>query len=361
MALKRADNRMKKILRELQAKNEPVALFGAALCGERYLEILRDNGITVAFFADDDVEKQAKGVAGLPVVPTERLSSWGGQIIIASYGPEKIVKRLKKMDANLIPRLVQPDFYLWEQGLDYFSYYNEHREEIEAADALLADTKSHRVFHNLLQYKISRNPELIETIRDDVRLQYFDPEIIHFGREEIFLDLGAYDGDTVEAFANISKEQYSKIIALEPDARNFDKLQTRAKQFRDVECYSCGVGAKDGKARFSASADWTSTFNDIGEIEVEIRIVDSLMAGRRLTFLKADIEGLEKEMLAGASGIIAEQAPQMAIAVYHCKEDLFRIINIIHSYYNGYAFYLRHYTEMPIDTVLYAVRQNGDC
>ena len=70
-------------------------LFGAALCGEQYLHILRDNGIEVAFFADDD--KQAKGVAGLPVVPAERLSSWGGQIVISSFGPEKVVRRLQEM------------------------------------------------------------------------------------------------------------------------------------------------------------------------------------------------------------------------------------------------------------------------
>ena len=184
-------------------------------------------------------------------------------------------------------------------GLDYFSYYAEHSEEIETADALLADDKSHRVFQNLLQYKISRNPELISTVRDDAGFQYFDPEIVHFGKDEVFLDLGAYIGDIVETFASILQGQYQRIIALESDARNFDQIQMMSKHFHDVECYSCGVGAKDGKARFSASADWTSAFSDVGGIEVEIRSVDSLMAGRRLTFLKADTEGLEKEMLAG--------------------------------------------------------------
>ena len=257
----------------------------------------------------------------------------------------------------MMPRLLQPDFYLWEQGIDYFSYFAEHSEEINAADALLADEKSHQVFHNLLQYKISRDPELIAKVRDDVRLQYFDPEVIRFGQDEVFLDLGAYNGDTIEAFANHVSGHYEKIVALEPDAGNFGKLQTVSSRLHDVECYPYGIGAKDGLANFSANANWTSQVAETGDIEIEIRSVDSLMAGRKLTFLKADIEGLEKGMLAGAAGIIAEQASQMAVAVYHCKEDIFSIINTIHSYRSEYKFYMRHYTEMPIDTVLYAVHQ----
>lgn len=263
------------------------------------------------------------------------------------------------MDASLLNRLVSPDFYLWEQGLDYFAYYSEHSEEIEAADALLADDRSHQVLHNLLQYKISRDPNLIAEIRDDVRLQYFDPKVIRFDKNEVFLDLGAYNGDTVEAFAHRVKGEYQKIVALEPDARNYAQLQAVANRLHDVECYPYGVGEMDGTVRFSANANWTSSVAENGEIEIEIRSVDSLMAGRKLTFLKADIEGLEKEMLAGAAHTIAEQAPQLAIAVYHCKEDIFGIINTIHTDCKDYAFYLRHYTEMPIDTVLYAVRKKN--
>ncbi|MBR3624599.1 MAG: FkbM family methyltransferase [Selenomonadaceae bacterium] len=321
---------------------------------------MRENGVEVACFADDDKEKQVEGFVGLPVIATEQLSKMGGgkNILISSYGPEKVVKRLKTMDVNLLDRLVSVDFYLWEGGLDYYNYYLEHGEEIETADALLADDKSRKVFYNLLQYKISRDPKLIAEIRDDACLQYFDLSVIRFGEGEVFLDLGAYNGDTVEAFAERMNGKYREIIAMEPDAENYVKLRAVADRLRNVKCYPYGVGESDGTIRFSANATQSSFVADNGETEIEIRSVDSLMAGRKLTFLKADIEGLEKQMLAGAAKTIAEQSPQMAIAVYHCKEDIFRIINTIHSYSRDYAFYLCHYTEMPIDTVLYAVLKN---
>lgn len=357
--LKRTENQTTKILEQLKAAREPVMLFGAGLCGAQYLHVLRTNGIEVSCFLDDDKEKQAQGVCGLPVMSTSHLSTRGGQIVISSYGPDKLERRLLSIDPDSAARIVKPDFYLWEDGLDYAAYYEEHEEEIAAADALLADEKSHKVFQNLLHYKISRDRALIEAVRDDARLQYFDPEVITFAKNEVFLDLGAYIGDTVEAFAKHVNGEYQKIVALEPDKANYEQLCKAAEKLHDVACYPYGIGATDGITRFASDGTWTSVVSDSGDTEITVKSVDSLFAHGRLTFLKADIEGLEKPMLQGAETTIREQMPQMAIAVYHCKEDIFQILHTIDSYHAGYRFYLRHYTEMPIDTVLYAVHGHG--
>lgn len=251
---------------------------------------------------------------------------------------------------------MKPDFYLWEDGFDYAAYFSDHEEEIETVDAMLADEKSRKVYRNLLQYKVSRDRSLIEAVRDDVDRQYFDPEIITLGTDEVFLDLGAYIGDTVEAFAKRVGGRYQSIVALEPDKRNREKLLEVASKLHNITCLPYGIGEEEGTARFRSEATWTSAIDENGDIEIEIKTVDGLFADKRLTLLKADIEGLEKQMLRGARKTIEEQMPQMALSAYHCKEDMFAIINIINSYHEGYKFYLRHYTEMPIDTVLYAVR-----
>ena len=72
--------------------------------------------------------------------------------------------------------------------------------------------------------KSGRDRALIEAVRDDARLQYFDPEVITFAKNEVFLDLGAYIGDTVEAFAKHVNGEYQKIVALEPDKANYEQL-----------------------------------------------------------------------------------------------------------------------------------------
>lgn len=353
--LQQTENQTAKILERLKNAKEPVVMFGAGLCGAQYFNVLRKNGIEVSCFLDDDEEKQATGFCGLSVLPTSHLSTTGGQIVISSYGPDKLERRLLSINPDCASRIVKPDFYLWEDGLDYAAYYKEHEEEIVAADALLADEKSRKVFRNLLQYKISRDRALIEAVRDDARLQYFDPAVITFGTDEVFLDLGAYIGDTVEAFAKHVNGEYQKIVALEPDKTNYEQLCKAAEKLHDVACYPYGIGATDGITRFASDGTWTSAVSDSGDTEITVKSVDSLFAHGRLTFLKADIEGLEKPMLQGAEKTIREQMPQMAIAVYHCKEDIFQILHTINNNHAGYRFYLRHYTEMPIDTVLYAV------
>jgi len=345
-------NQMKVCLKKLQDEAKPVILYGASLCGKMYLNILQQNFIDVQCFCDDDKKKQGTNFCGLPVLPLEGCPQ-GGHILISSFGPQKLYERLQVLDKALAERVIWTDFYLWENGMDYYTYYMEHEEEIWKAYLLLADEKSKKVFRNLLQYKISRDRHLIEEIKDDVLLQYFDPAIVHFGTKDIFLDLGAYNGDTVQAFFSHAKE-YKKIVALEPDGCNFRKLLENTKNIKNVYCYPYGVSQQDGVIKFNESFNWTSAADENGNTEIKVCSVDSLLRGDAATFIKADIEGMEAQMLMGAKETIQTYHPTLAIAAYHKKEDIFSLLHLLHSYYGKYKFYMRHYTDMPIDTVLYA-------
>jgi FkbM family methyltransferase len=42
---------------------------------------------------------------------------------------------------------------------------------------------------------------------------------------------------------------------------------------------------------------------------------------KRLDFIKADIEGAERDMLAGAKNVLKEFAPKLAICTYHLPDD----------------------------------------
>ena len=275
--------------------------------------------------------------------------------LIASYSPNVIIDKLRNSFPDLYQRVEWSDFYLWENELDYYEYYNSHMDEIDAAVKLLSDEKSKTVFENLLQYKISRDRNLIKNIRDNVSEQYFTDEIMSFTDREIFMDLGAYTGDTIKGFITAVDGKYKKIIAIEPDEKNFSLLKKQTYNLPNIDCHQIGVSDREGNAKFAAKALYTSCFDETGEIEIKTRTVDSILNGDEITFIKADIEGLEQKMLIGAQEAIKTYKPKIAIAVYHKKEDIFYIINLLHIYRSDYKFYLRHYTEMPIDTVLYAV------
>ncbi len=70
-----------------------------------------------------------------------------------------------------------------------------------------------------------------------------------------------------------------------------------------------------------------------GLITVQARTVDSLFAdqGKPLTYLKADLEGAELRMLAGAERTIAANKPRIAITTYHEADHAEKITAFLRS------------------------------
>ena len=103
--------------------------------------------------------------------------------------------------------------------LDSLTHY---REELERVYHLLADEQSRKVFRMLLEYKISGKIHWLrqmETPREEIFQSFFP-----VSEGEAYVDLGAYDGDTIEEFISLCCWRYDRITALETDRRNFKKL-----------------------------------------------------------------------------------------------------------------------------------------
>lgn len=355
--IRQETNLMESRLQKLKSEKKPVVLFGAGDCGKSYYELMEQNHIEVLCFCDDDTSKQKRGFMGGGVISVSELSLMNGEfyILLSSYGPGKLIKRLKKVDQSLLKRVLHTDFYLYENGLNYYDFYLQHEKEIRNAYCLLRDEKSKKTFVNLLNYKISRDLALIEEIREDLDLQYFDPEVIQFSEGEVFLDLGAYNGDTVLRFCHEVKNKYKEIIALEPDKQNFDCLVKNTSNIKRLKVINKGTYSCATTLKFLEDSTWTSSIDKNGNKEIEVCTIDLLSMGHDITFIKADIEGAEQETILGAKTVIARDKPKLAFAVYHKKEDIFHLINMIYNINHEYKFYLRHYTENSIDTVLYAI------
>lgn len=74
------------------------------------------------------------------------------------------------------------------------------------------------------------------------------------------------------------------------------------------------------------------------------------------TYLKMDVEGAEREAIAGAEKTIRQYAPKLNIAAYHRSEDFFQLLLLIHALQPSYRLYLRHHPYVPAwDTNLYAI------
>jgi len=72
-------------------------------------------------------------------------------------------------------------------------------------------------------------------------------------------------------------------------------------------------------------------------------------------YIKLDVEGAERDALAGASRLLARTRSRLAVSVYHRPQDLWELPSYLDSLGLGYRLYLRTEGEDGMDIVCYAV------
>jgi FkbM family methyltransferase len=231
---------------------------------------------------------------------------------------------------------------------------NSH-DKIEQTKSWMSDEKSVRALEAFMKQKQT----CCYSKAYDTTPQYFDSDIIHYGKEEVFIDCGAYHGETsLEFIKNLKKhgiDSFSRIIAFEPDEKNAKVLKENLRDYKNVEVHITGVSNENGILSFSSGKETASKFVDDGDIKVPVEAIDALDVSEKITFIKMDIEGAELDALHGAANAICINRPKLAICVYHKKEDLITIPQYIKKLNPDYKLYFRNYNFAGTEAVLYAV------
>lgn len=209
----------------------------------------------------------------------------------------------------------------------------------------------------LLQAGIPENRILnydFERLRNTVCRIYLE-DFLEFGTEEVFVDAGGYQGETVLDFVH-KCPQYDSIFSFEPDQENYVKCCQNLFELERTEVIKKGLYYETKKLRFQSTGT-SSRFNEAGDTVVDVTSLDDIFMtkGKIPTYIKMDIEGAELDALKGSCKIISENKPKLAISVYHKADDIVDLVRYIHQLVPEYKFYLRHYTFDECDTVLYAV------
>lgn len=184
--------------------------------------------------------------------------------------------------------------------------------------------------------------------------QYFD--VFEPQEREVFIDAGAYNGDTVRDFVDWTCGKYRKIISLEPsrDMCEIIKRQCMEEQIERVLVIEAAAWNENESLFFTERTYGGSRVNDGGEIQVKGIKLDSAAGNEPVTFIKMDIEGSELKALMGSETIIRQHKPRLAICIYHKPEDIIEIPAYLLKLVPEYRFYIRHYTSDMCETVLYA-------
>lgn len=188
---------------------------------------------------------------------------------------------------------------------------------------------------------------------------YFDLDFIKC-KDEVFVDLGAYIGDTILDFVNTYGEDcYQKIYAYEISNDTIDFLKKNTSQLANIEIRQKAIIDENGNMYIGENSVDASanTVEEKGTHEIETTYLDYDIK-EPITMIKMDIEGSEQKALLGAKNHIQNDHPKLLISVYHNLVDLWKIPTMIEEMCpNTYQFYLRSHggSIFPTEIVLIAI------
>ncbi|MBR3961497.1 MAG: FkbM family methyltransferase [Clostridia bacterium] len=338
----------------LKTVSKPIFLYGTGNGADKILdELIRLNISVSGVFASDGFVR-SRTFRGFPVQSYSAVKQQFGDIIVlVAFGSylTDVIDNIKRIASE--NELYAPDVPVIPDGTIFnLEYARAHRAELEKVYNLLCDELSKKTFYNTVMYKLSGKLEYLFDCETD-KSEIISKLGLHNTKN--YIDLGAYNGDTVAEFLEYNAN-YEKIIAVEPDKKNFRKLSNNIGELNGVELINAAVGEKNGEVLFRMSGGRNSAVGDTGA-EIRQVCVDDFGITKSL-YIKFDVEGAEENAIRGAENTIKGVCPILNIAAYHKNSDIFSIPLLVKSINNDYNVVMRHHPYIPAwDTNFYFINR----
>ena len=350
-------------------------LYGTGKLGRRTLLGLRKLGIKPLAFCDKNSGTWGKDVEGLKVLsPEEAVKTYGAKgTFVVTIWNDKLGHPLNEVSRGLKSwgdvKIVSFLSLYWKypkQFLPYFSAdlpQNTHRNknQIKFVANLLTDSYSRECFLGHIKWRLNGDFKYLLCAIDE--RQYFTKSIYNIATDEVFVDCGAYNGDTLRDFLMLYNSIFSKYYALEPDSKNREKLNRYIDSLEytirsKINVLDVAASNENGKLKFNNSGAIDSSVSDQGDSEVDCMTLDKVAGKNPISFIKIDIEGAELNAINGAKRVISKFSPIIAIAAYHNPNDIWLILYEIQKIYDSYLYFIRPHAAGGWENILYCIPHN---
>ena len=355
-----------------------VIIFGAGSGGRLLFQELEKRGAKVLYFLDNFATGH---LCGKPIYkPNQSLigrtplvygSLWQAEIHQALVSDGIIATDHKVYPlAHIQAQLEWPD----AAGFHFKSYMDENLQRFQKAASLWDDAASRQLYLSVLalrmgfydlyaipQDKLPITGEIAagEPLPSDTPVE-FDAEVTaaitgvfkapHYispgfaGPKEgdVILDVGAWFGDTAYWFAKKAGTS-GHVYALEPSQENHQKLCENIKNFgpvAQVTPVKKGVGLKSETVSWEQDLDtMASRVGGAGLVTIDVTSIDDFIGDyqlEKLNIIKSDVEGLDLDLLKGATATISRFMPDLSISMYHSPEHMAEIPIWIHENFPDY-------------------------
>jgi FkbM family methyltransferase len=345
----------------------PLVLCGAGPLGQHALRGLRRLGIEPVAWADNKPALWHQSMDGVRVLPPqEAVQQFGSKavFVVTVFNPSGLMRQLVALGC---PRVAPYTFLFWKHPEVFLPYggvqtpesIHDQAAEVRQALELWGDEESRREYVAQVRWRQTLEPKELPAAAP-AEQTYFPPDLVEVTREEVFVDCGAFDGDSMRAFLARTGNSFRHIVPLEPDPSNCEKLRRSISSMppelgAKISVRNVAVGATRKKVHFAAKGTAGSGISESGTVEADCVPLDEIMRDFTPTYVKMDIEGAEPDALAGARRLLQQNSAVWAICLYHEGQHLWQLPLFLKSVSEGYRFFLRRYAEDCWELVLYAI------
>ena len=329
---------------KLQETRKPILLYGMGNGADMIIKILESYSISYSdTFASDGFVRGHSLHGKRDLSFREAKEKYGNFVIIVTFAvhDEPTMNFISQLSDSF--ELYAPTVSVVDGSPFDLDFFKENEDNFHKAYEMLSDEKSKSDYLDILRFKLSGDVKyLVKTHSEKMKL--YD-EVLPLSDNETIMDLGAYDGDTVREFLTVTNGKYNKIFALEPDEKNFRKLERKTEGLENLIRLNIGAWDKKETLYFAKKSGRNSRLED-GGVPVEFDSVDNI-ADCEITFIKMDIEGAELKALEGAKNTVRKYKPKLYVCAYHRNEDMFALPFKIKELYEGYKIYFRQHPYIP--------------
>ncbi len=342
-------------------KHKYICVWGVGTMGRRPKSILEEMGLRVSFYCDSDSRKTGKTDPygyDIPCITIDELVKVKNEtiVLIPTRYYKEIYDSLEKLSFPNVERLL-------DNKIEYHDFLdrNDRREiirKLENTVDILEDNESSRIITRLIEEWVSNVYKY--GAYDDIcsEPQYFPKDLLRARSDEIFVDCGAFVGDIVDDFLRFENNTFEKYYGFELIPEFYYKFSNEVKaKWKTVEekfvLENRGVSDSKRTIRYKPFGEG-SHLDEQGSQMADVVSIDEYMNGKRVSFIKMDIEGEEGKALIGAKETIMKWHPKLAICIYHKPEDYWVIPKLIKEFCKDYKLFIRHHTDMTNETVCYA-------
>lgn len=339
-------NEFQKELKDLK-KDSKIVIWGAGSCATKFLKKLECGDDFIEYYVDKSETKWDTKVGSVAVRSHKYLFDdiSINVVIIATMYFDGVIEELKAKGFS--GKIYSAYHMIFKQEQLDYKPLEKHIEDIKE---ILADDKSKEIVEFICQHRKSMDINFSNIYEEN---QYFIKDIVRVNPDAVFVDAGAYHGETIDEFIDFQGGRFNKVYSFEMDERNYKKL-IENKYDERVEVLNYGLWDERTTCTYS-SDDTSSSIGGEGDLTAQCITLDEVIGDGEVTFIKMDIEGAELKALYGAEKCIKRCKPQLAICVYHKPEDIYEISNLIHKWLPEHLLYIRHHSVTFTETVLYAV------